>query len=322
LLTAIIILLYSMSITLAQPVDATPTPSIVYVDGVQVQFDAYNIAGNNYFKLRDLAWGLSGTIKQFAVEWDAEANAIRLIKYRPYRPVGGEMSEGGGDNREAIPTTAQVYLDEQEIELTAYNIGGNNYFKLRDIGQAMDFGVIWDEIARCIRIESGQSYTPEDDIAEEEGENADTVEDVTVEIPEDAQKVALAALPPPATTLEEYAQEVVRIVNEERAKEGLAPLIADSDLFAAAQIRAEELPKKFSHNRPNGTLFNSVLKKFSIEYTTCAENIACGQNSPQKVMQSWMRSPGHCANILGNYTKIGVGVTLSSKLYHWEQIFI
>jgi hypothetical protein len=124
-------------------------------------FTAYNIGGNNYFKLRDLAFALSGTEKQFEVGWDGAANAITLTSGAAYTPAGGEMAGEGVGNKSATTTSAKVYLDGAQVSFTAYNIEGNNYFKLRDVGQALDFGVSWDDTKNAIFIDATKSYTPE-----------------------------------------------------------------------------------------------------------------------------------------------------------------
>ncbi|MDR1217313.1 MAG: hypothetical protein LBJ99_01875, partial [Oscillospiraceae bacterium] len=125
----------------------------------EFDFDAYSISGNNYFKLRDLAFTLSGTEKQFEVVWDGEANAIMITSGVAYTPVGGEMGSKGTENKIPTATSSKVYLDGVQVSFTAYNIGSSNYFKLRDIGQALDFGVDWYKGE--IIISCGESYTPE-----------------------------------------------------------------------------------------------------------------------------------------------------------------
>ena len=140
---------------------ATPTSSTVLVNGKNVAFDAYNIGGNNFFKLRDLAYTLNGTAKQFEVGYDNATRAITLTSGKAYTPVGGEMEGKGAGSKSATPTTSKIYMDGKEVQFTAYNIGGNNYFKLRDIGEAFDFGVDWDQAAQTIRIDTSKGYTPE-----------------------------------------------------------------------------------------------------------------------------------------------------------------
>jgi hypothetical protein len=139
---------------------AAPTSSTVIVNGRRVAFDAYNIGGNNYFKLRDLAYTLNGTEKQFEVGWDSAANAITLTAGAAYTPVGGEMASKGAGDKSATSTSSKLHLDGAEAGFTAYNIGGNNYFKLRDIGQAFNFGVDWDGANQTIVIDTGKGYTP------------------------------------------------------------------------------------------------------------------------------------------------------------------
>ena len=141
-------------------VTAVPTASAVLVNGKNVSFDAYNINDNNYFKLRDLAYILNGTQKQFEVGWDGANNAISITSGKPYTTAGGEMAGKGSGNMEASPTSSRIYLDGKEIKLTAYNIGGNNYFKLRDIGQALNFGVDWNQAAQTVVINTSKGYTP------------------------------------------------------------------------------------------------------------------------------------------------------------------
>ena len=138
---------------------ATPTPSTVLVNGQKTVFDAYNINGSNYFKLRDLAYVLNGTAKQFEVNWDDTKNAILLISGKPYFAIGGEMAAKSADNKVAAPTTSNVYVDGKEIKITAYTIDGNNYFKLRNIGLIFNFGVTWDGATNTIMIDTSIDYT-------------------------------------------------------------------------------------------------------------------------------------------------------------------
>lgn len=140
---------------------ANPTNATVLVNGNIVEFDAYSINNNNYFKLRDLAKVLSGTEKQFEVTWDESIKAINLISNKAYTPVGGELTQGDGKIKETKETTATIYKDGEIINLTAYNINGNNYFKLRDIGQAFNFNIGWNQETRTITIDTSLGYTAE-----------------------------------------------------------------------------------------------------------------------------------------------------------------
>ena len=161
-LSLVLVMAFGLFSITALAVNASPTSSTVLVNGKNVAFDAYNIGGNNYFKLRDLASTLNGTPKQFEVGYDDATRAITLTSGKPYTRVGGEMEGKGSGNKEASPTSSRIYMDGKEVQFTAYNIGGNNYFKLRDIGEAFDFGVEWDQAAQTIRIDTSKRYTPED----------------------------------------------------------------------------------------------------------------------------------------------------------------
>lgn len=143
------------------PIQATPTASNVLVNGSSVAFDAYTINSNNYFKLRDIAYVLTGTGKQFDVKWDGAKNAILLTSNTPYTAVGGEMQVKSAGNKNAVTSPSKILIDDKEVSLTAYTINGNNYFKLRDIAQVFDFGVTWDGKTNTIRIDTLNKYTLE-----------------------------------------------------------------------------------------------------------------------------------------------------------------
>lgn len=125
-----------------------------------------------------------------------------------------------------------------------------------------------------------------------------------------------------------YRNEVLRLVNIERAKEGLSELtMASVNLTAAAQRRANELAVKYdpNHLRPDGRKCFTVLPEYNVKYMCVGENIARGQSSPAEVVNDWMNSPGHRANILNpNFHKIGIGYFYNVKAaysHFWVQIF-
>ncbi len=135
--------------------------------------------------------------------------------------------------------------------------------------------------------------------------------------------------PSSGTTNGEYSafqKKVVELVNAERAKAGLKPLKLNTELSKVATLKSQDMAKNnyFDHNSPTyGSPFD-MMKKFGISYRTAGENIAMGQTSPEQVMNGWMNSPGHRANILkSSFTEIGVGVAKNSsgRLY-WTQQFI
>ena len=139
-------------------VKATRTSSVVYVNSEKKSFDAYNIGGNNFFKLRDLAYVLSGTEKQFEVEYSALSGSVNLVKNHKYTAVGGEMKLSMIAQTVVEPTESKILVDNEKAILLAYNINGNNYFKLRDIAKVMDFGVAYDEETKAIVIDTSVEY--------------------------------------------------------------------------------------------------------------------------------------------------------------------
>lgn len=143
-------------------IKATPTLSTVVINGQVVKFDAYTINGNNYFKLRDLAKTLKGTEKQFEVVWNEESKTIIMTSNAPYTEVGGEMTSGDGVAKNATLNTRPIYLDGQSVKIAAFTIGWNNYFKLRDVANLLNFGVDWVGDTSTIEIDTSKGYTPEE----------------------------------------------------------------------------------------------------------------------------------------------------------------
>ncbi|MEK8130513.1 CAP domain-containing protein [Paenibacillus filicis] len=145
---------------------------------------------------------------------------------------------------------------------------------------------------------------------------------VTTPAPGNGQTEAPTAPSKPATdTASAYADQVVSLVNAERAKAGLSPLTSDPALANMALDKAKDMYNLnyFDHNSPTyGSPFD-MMKKYGIQYSYAGENIAKGQRDPQEVMNAWMNSAGHRQNILSpNYTKIGVAFYNGE----WVQEFI
>lgn len=143
-------------------VQAQPTNSSVIINGKTVPFEAYTIDNRTYFKLRDLAMALKGSEKQFEVSWDGTRNAINLLTDKPYTVTGGELTlSANTSNKNAVLSTAKVYINGTEAKLMAYVIDGLTYFKLRDVGTAVNFGISWDGSANTISIDTASGYVPE-----------------------------------------------------------------------------------------------------------------------------------------------------------------
>ena len=118
------------------------------------------------------------------------------------------------------------------------------------------------------------------------------------------------------------ASEVVRLTNSARSQNGYAALVEDGALSEAAAVRAREIARSFSHTRPSGASFRSALSESGVSYLRAGENIASGQKSASEVVNAWMNSPGHRANILNSsYSRIGsASVNIDGTLY-WVQLF-
>ena len=117
----------------------------------------------------------------------------------------------------------------------------------------------------------------------------------------------------------QFEDQVIELVNQERAKQGISPVKKDAGLTNTADVRAAELEVLFSHDRPDGSdCFTAYPRGFGYK----GENIAAGQRNPEEVMDSWMHSSGHRANILNpNYDSIGVGYSNLNGRANWVQNF-
>ena len=125
------------------------------------------------------------------------------------------------------------------------------------------------------------------------------------------------AAPTPEMSVEEMASEVIRLTNIERVKAGRSPLQYHAGLQRAAMVRAEEITRKFSHTRPDGTTAETVLLDCGVS-NGAGENIAAGQKTPEAVVRAWMNSSGHRATMLNPNAKyIGVGVCKSPITGQW-----
>ena len=107
------------------------------VDGVEVACAKYNIERNNYFKLRDLAMLLNGTTSQFNVEFDAEKKEVYVTTGEAYEPVGGELEVGEDKSASCVASAWKLFVDGEEQNVAVYNIGGNNFFKLKELGDKL-----------------------------------------------------------------------------------------------------------------------------------------------------------------------------------------
>ena len=134
---------------------AQRSPQRLTVDGAAQDVEKYNIDGSNYLKLRDLAYLLNGTGSQFSVGWDAAAGTVTVTSGMPYEPDGSELSVGADKSGEARLSIQQVVINgAARADLSVYNIGGNNFFKLRELGEALGFDVDYDGATDTAMVQS------------------------------------------------------------------------------------------------------------------------------------------------------------------------
>lgn len=153
---------------------AKPSTHKIYLDGERVSIAAYEINGNNYFKIRDVAAILSGTNAQFDVTWDPATGNITLTDDKAYTKTGDELYAIPSTNQTAEDSTAPLYRDGERVNYTGYNVNDNNYYKLRDIAEDFDFGVTWEAETQSVYIETDEEYVPE---GQEPGEEVPGEED-------------------------------------------------------------------------------------------------------------------------------------------------
>ena len=196
------------------------------------------------------------------------------------------------ESLKATLSTNRILVDGQEVRLTAYNINGNNYVMLRDVGKTVGFEVYWDGDAKCVQVESGKPYTGE---APAKAEDTKSTEQ------------------PVQTDVAAAKQDIVDRTNALRRAKGIAALRVNDKLMQAAQVRADEMAAHtaYSHTRPDGQKFNTI--------TNCpymAENIhriadwtLSEQTLAEQAVADWNASTTHHKNMLNpKLSEIGIGL--------------
>ena len=194
-------------------------------------------------------------------------------------------------------STNRIYVNGQEVHLTAYNINGNNYVMLRDVGKTVGFEVYWDGDAKCVQVESDKPYTG---TAPAKGE----VTKPAVQ-PEGNASIDIAAA----------KQDIVDRTNTLRRKNGVSALTVNDKLMQAAQVRAEEMAASgvYSHTRPDGRKSNTVTdSKYTGENIHCVSELYLDQQHKtlsEAVVELWSNPKGHADNMTSSrYGEIGVGL--------------
>ena len=163
LLALALVLVFSLALCVpAAAFSAQLSAQNLIVNGAAVACEKYNIDGSNYFKLRDLAMLLSGTGSQFDVGWDSVGGVVSITTGHPYTTATGHELEVGADNSAAAQPSAQTILIDGVLQsdLTVYNIGGSNFFMLRELGNKLGFAVDYDKATNTAIITSAPAEKP------------------------------------------------------------------------------------------------------------------------------------------------------------------
>ena len=191
-------------------------------------------------------------------------------------------------------STNRIYVDGQEVRLTAYNINGNNYVMLRDVGKTVGFEVYWDGDAKCVQIESEKPYTGEAPVTSAEAKPVEQ---------------------PAQTDVAAAKQDIIDRTNALRKENGVAALRVNDKLMQAAQVRADEMAASgvYSHPRPDGRKSNTVTdSKYTGENLHNLSELYLEQQHKtlsEAVVELWSNSRTHADNMTSSrYGEIGVGL--------------
>ena len=191
-------------------------------------------------------------------------------------------------------STNRIYVDGQEVRLTAYNINGNNYVMLRDVGKTVGFEVYWDGDAKCVQIESEKPYTGEAPVTSAEAKPVEQ---------------------PAQTDVAAAKQDIIDRTNALRHQKGVAALRVNDKLMQAAQVRADEMAASgvYSHTRPDGRKSNTVTdSKYTGENLHNISELYLEQQHKtlsEAVVELWSNSRAHADNMTSSrYGEIGVGL--------------
>ncbi|MBR0360382.1 MAG: hypothetical protein IIX21_04650 [Clostridia bacterium] len=140
------------SYDMVNSISATRSIANMLVNGERVAVTGYTVNDSNYFKVRDIAMLLRNTPSKFNVSWDGNLNAIMIDTHSDYIAIGGELSSEIEQDMNVVENNTPIYVDGRRTAITAYNINGSSYFKIRDIADAAGFEIQWDGASQTINI--------------------------------------------------------------------------------------------------------------------------------------------------------------------------
>ena len=143
------------------PIEIQLSNQHLTLNGKPVYAQAYNINGSNYFKLRDIAYLLSDTEARFSVEYDSKTNTVTIVSGESYFPIGTELDSSAAAAPKSVKASPQsLIINGHRVSwLSAYNVDASNYFKLRDLGEELGFGVDYDKDTRTVLLTTRDAET-------------------------------------------------------------------------------------------------------------------------------------------------------------------
>lgn len=142
-------------------INASLSEQNIKLDGDKIYVEGYNIEGNNYFRLRDVAAILNNSSVQFNVIFNKETSTVEIERKSPYSKLENDLKSRKKEKLEISKSFQKVTVDSEKIVFNGYLINGNNYFKLRDLGKTIGFYVDYDDESNSVIIKT-QSVTPSD----------------------------------------------------------------------------------------------------------------------------------------------------------------
>ena len=204
------------------------------------------------------------------------------------------------ESLKATLSTNRILVDGQETHMTAYTIIGNNYIKLRDMGEQVGFNVYWDAVNGCVQVESGKPYTGEAPAKAE---------------PDKPESQPEPTAPANDADVDAMKQDIIDRTNALRKENGIAALTTSDKLMQAAQVRADEMAASgaYSHTRPDGRKYTTVTDCKYVGENICQIPLIylVQQNTTlhERAVLLWSNSDGHRKNMTNaDYGEIGVGL--------------
>lgn len=234
-------------------------------------------------------------------------------------------------NSEKYPHTRAVLIQDARYSFTT--AGGNDLASIqKQLEEQLKarFGQLTPQLRQQAKQQAQQQVqqqpAQQQPAQQQQTQKQPTQQQPTQKQPEQqqpAQQQPTQQQPAQSGSISQFAQQVIDLTNQERAKGGLPALKADTQLSGVALKKSQDMQAKnyFSHTSPTyGSPFD-MMRDMGVTYKTAGENIAQGQRTPQEVVQAWMNSEGHRKNIMSNeFTHIGVGYESSGN--HWTQMFV